>query len=100
MRRHVFKRNSSTAAVQPDLAFQGGAAVDANLGPIAPERKAAGTGDVRVVATPAGDAQAVELLPVLAPGMTAGHRRPVTARQCWSSELCSGRAHGGLAEPA
>jgi hypothetical protein len=66
------------SAAGPDLAFQGGAAVDVSFGPLEPARKTAGPGDARVVACPAGGTQAVEMLPELAVGMKDDQRRPVT----------------------
>ena len=66
------------SASSPTLAFQGGAAVDMSYGPLDPARTVAGPGDVRVVASPAGDGAAEEFLPLLAPDMPDSQRAPVT----------------------
>ena len=69
------------AATSKELAFQGGAAVDVNYGPLGPVRDTAGAGDVRVVAAPlGGTTTAVEFMPVLPPGMDAAQRSPATYR--------------------
>jgi len=63
----------------PSLAFQGGAAVDLQYGPLLPARDVATAGDTRVVAAPLrGVTTAVEFLPVLATGMADGQRAPAT----------------------
>jgi hypothetical protein len=68
------------SAGSEQLPFQGGAAVDINIGPMEPDRKSPGDGDQRMVVAPiGGKTTAVEILPVLAKGMSPPHhRREVT----------------------
>ena len=68
------------SAGSEQLPFQGGAAVDINIGMMEPERKLPGDGDLRMVVAPiGGKTTAVEILPVLAKGMSPPHsRREVT----------------------
>ena len=71
------------SASTPQLAFQGGAAVELRFGPLEPARKAAGPGDVRVVAAPVGQGGrtvAVEMMPALPEGWGQNARKPATYR--------------------
>ena len=62
------------SAGSEQLPFQGGSAVDINIGMIEPARKLPGDGDVRVVVAPiSGKTTAVEILPKLAKGMSPPH---------------------------
>jgi len=59
-----------TSATDEQLSFQGGAAVDVNIGPFEPVRKEPIAGDLRAVVAPInGKARIVEYLPVPIPGM-------------------------------
>ncbi|HUU68394.1 MAG TPA: sugar-binding protein [Planctomycetota bacterium] len=62
-----------------DMAFNGGAAVDLNVGPLEPERKKGGAGDVRFIAAPLdGKTEVVEFLVKLAEGTSGIERAPRT----------------------
>lgn len=70
-------KSSST----PNLAFQGGASVLVDIGPLTPERKTPMAGDVRVVVAPVGaegKTTPVEFLPELLPGMGDDPNRKAT----------------------
>ena len=54
-----------------EMAFNGGAAVDLNIGPVEPKRAKAGVGDVRFIAAPLdGNTQVVEFLAKLTQDLT------------------------------
>jgi len=75
----VFTDTPWKSASTIDLAFQGGAAVDLNIGPIEPDRTQAIPGDVRYVAAPIGNNnRLVEMMPLLPPGIDDRQRNPVT----------------------
>ncbi len=64
----------------PDLAFQGGAAVDINIGPMEPvDRTQAIAGDMRYVVAPLDNRELlIEMMPIMS-GVSRGHAgRPVT----------------------
>lgn len=62
-----------------ELAFQGGAAVDLNVGPLLPKRDAAQIGDYRVVVAPiSGTTAAVEYFPILTKDQSPPHSRTGT----------------------
>jgi len=69
------------SAATPQLAFQGGAAVEFRVGPADPQRTQPGPGDARIVAAPVGPdgkTLAVEMLPVLPQGWNEDSRQPAT----------------------
>jgi len=80
----AFDVNTNTpwkSAATPQLAFQGGAAVDLSFGPFEPNRKAAGIGDLRVVAAPVGNdglALPVEFVPVVTDDERKNRLSPAT----------------------
>jgi len=64
-----------------DMAFNGGAAVGLNAGPLEPERKKGGTGDARYIAAPLdGKAEVAEFLVKLAEGASGVERASRTYR--------------------
>jgi hypothetical protein len=85
-------------ASPPNLAFQGGAAVDLNVGPLAPHARGA-LGDARFVAAPiAGVSQLIEFYPVLAPDMSPPHFTVQAVYKTQVGEVTFARAapsHGG-----
>jgi DNA-binding beta-propeller fold protein YncE len=62
-----------------DMAFNGGAACDVQLGPLVKDRKALVPGDVRFLAAPlGGTTQVVEFLPLLTADLTDADKAPRT----------------------
>ena len=75
----VFTDTPWKSVATPTLAFQGGAAVDLNIGPLTPARTTAMPGDARIVTAPLnGKATSVEFLPRLPADLSPGDRQPAS----------------------